>query len=97
MNLYVYEKNTNGGSPKGEYKPCYSFAKTRYQIISHFLKGVHWFRPDLRIDARAYEDFYLNEKTFCFDPAVRRKDFVIKLIAMVVFILVMAVSLYMTV
>ncbi|MET3036853.1 hypothetical protein ABXT08_12160 [Chryseobacterium sp. NRRL B-14859] len=96
MNLFIFIK----GKDQKIRKRLVNFStiplKNKYALIGYFLKGVRLYRPDLNIDPKVYRDFYLDEKSLCFDPEIRRKDFLLKGLGMTVALLILLFVFYYT-
>lgn len=88
-NLYVYEKDGSRQNKKKLINLEVIPLKNKYDLIGHFLKGIQTFRQDLRIDSAVYEDFYLDEKTLCYNPESLKNDVVLKVVIIAIVILVL--------
>ncbi len=93
-NLYVHEKDENRNPQKKLINLDVIPLKNRYDLIGHFLKGVHVFRPDLKINPEVYKDFYLDEKTLRYAPENLKNDMKVKIITIAVVILVILAFRY---
>lgn len=93
-NLYVHEKDENRNPQKKLINLDVIPLKNRYDLIGHFLKGVHVFRPDLKINPEVYKDFYLDEKTLRYAPENLKNDMKMKIITIAVVILVILAFRY---
>ena len=76
MNICIFEKDANGQVRNRIVDFNSVFAKNRYRLIAHFLKGIKLFRPDLTINTDVYKDFYLNEDTLDFVPKSSERIFI---------------------
>lgn len=53
------------------------YVANKRELRSHFIQGVHIFRPDLSISPVVYSDFYIDKVTYEFNKKSYRKTIVI--------------------